>query len=190
MNSPLKEWNFSEFSFVNFFSTFQSGGFLMYPLAGIAIINTSLILHLFSTFIILLKDIHKIQYDKNPSSSLIQFLKDNAELSGKRKLWNLFSEKLGIYERRIYWLSNLSGISTLSGLLGTVIGIYLSFQNMKVSGSASAEVFADGISVALLTTIAGLFIAIPSMISFYMLKHLLDVIEEKSYNYMFKFFDR
>ena len=57
---------------------------------------------------------------------------------------------------------------------------------MKVSGSASAEVFADGIGVALLTTIAGLMIAIPSMISFYILKHLLEIIEEKAYAYLFR----
>jgi biopolymer transport protein ExbB/TolQ len=91
-----------------------------------------------------------------------------------------------VYERRVFWLSNLSGISTLAGLLGTVIGIYISFQNMKASGNASAEVFADGISVALITTIAGLIIAIPSMLSFYILKHLLEVIEEKAYSYLFK----
>lgn len=156
----------------------------MYPLAFIALINTSLILHLFSTFVLCLRDIHSIQR-KNPSSALIESLLESSKLSGKRKFWLLFEDKLMLYERRIFWLSNLAGISTLSGLLGTVIGIYISFQNMKVSGTASAEVFADGIGVALLTTIAGLMIAIPSMISFYILKHLLEIIEEKTYGFLF-----
>ncbi len=156
----------------------------MYPLAIITLINTSLIVHLFSTFILLLRDIHSIQ-KKYPSSSLIKSLLESSKLSGKRKFWLLFEDKLMLYERRIFWLSNLAGISTLSGLLGTVIGIYISFQNMKVSGTASAEVFADGIGVALLTTIAGLIIAIPSMMSFYILKHLLEIIEERAYAFLF-----
>lgn len=156
----------------------------MYPLALIALINTSLILHLASTFLFLAREIRLLQI-KNPSSALIQSLVDASKLSGKRKFWLRFEDRLILYERRVFWLSNLSGISTLSGLLGTVIGIYLSFQNMKLSGTASAEVFADGIGVALLTTIAGLMIAIPSMISFYILKHLLEIIEETAYSFLF-----
>lgn len=158
----------------------------MYPLALIAFINTTLAIHLFSIFYLYLKDLRLVQKDISPSTNLIKSLYESSKLhSHKRKFWNSFEDSLGLYERRIFWLSNLSGISTLSGLLGTVIGIYLSFQNMKVSGSASAEVFADGISVALLTTIAGLMIAIPSMISFYILKHLLEIIEEKAYSILF-----
>ncbi len=156
----------------------------MYPLAIIAFINTSLILHLFTTLLIILRDIHSIQ-EKPPASSIIKSLFESSKLPAKRKFWFAFEDKLMLYERRIFWLSNLAGISTLSGLLGTVIGIYISFQNMKVSGTASAEVFADGIGVALLTTIAGLMIAIPSMISFYILKHLLEIIEEKTYGFLF-----
>ncbi|MBP9890015.1 MAG: MotA/TolQ/ExbB proton channel family protein [Leptospiraceae bacterium] len=169
------------------FSSFQSGGFLMYPLALIAFINTTLVLHLSSTFFLYLKDLRQIQKDISPSTGLMKSLYETSKShSHKRKFWIKFDDSLGLYERRIFWLSNLSGISTLSGLLGTVIGIYISFQNMKVSGSASAEVFADGIGVALLTTIAGLMIAIPSMISFYILKHLLEIIEEKAYAYLFR----
>ena len=156
----------------------------MYPLVAIAIINSALILHLFTTFFILLRDLKLIQR-KIPVSPLIKSLVENSEKSGKRKFWNQFGDKLILYERRVFWLSNLSGISTLSGLLGTVIGIFISFQNMKVSGTASAEVFAEGISIALITTIAGLLIAIPSMISYYVLKHLLEIIEEKAYGYLF-----
>ncbi|HMV43178.1 MAG TPA: MotA/TolQ/ExbB proton channel family protein [Leptospiraceae bacterium] len=156
----------------------------MYPLAAIAIINSTLILHLLTTFFIYLRDLRQID-KKNPKSSLIKSLVDISQKPGKRKFWIQFSDKLILYERRVFWLSNLSGVATLSGLLGTVIGIYISFQNMKSSGTASAEVFADGISVALITTIAGLLIAIPSMISYYLLKHFLEVIEEESYAFLF-----
>lgn len=156
----------------------------MYPLAIIAVINTSLILHLLTTFLVFIKDLSSIQ-NSNPSSPLIHALFKASKLSGKRKFWFVFENKLMLYERRVYWLNYLSGLSTLSGLLGTVIGIYISFQNMKISGTASAEVFADGIGVALLTTIAGLIIAIPSMMSFYILKHILEIIEEKAYAFLF-----
>ena len=115
----------------------------MYPLAIIAVINTSLILHLLTTFLVFIKDLSSIR-NSNPSSPLIHALFKASKLSGKRKFWFVFENKLMLYERRVYWLNYLSGLSTLSGLLGTVIGIYISFQNMKISGTASAEVFADG----------------------------------------------
>ncbi len=50
----------------------------------------------------------------------------------------------------------------LLGLLGTVMGIYSSFGEMQSSGKATIEVLAGGIKDALVTTIVGLSVAIPS----------------------------
>lgn len=77
-------------------------------------------------------------------------------------------------ESETQWLGNLAAISTLLGLLGTVLGIHSAFENMKIYKQASPEIFAAGISEALLTTIFGLSIAIPSTLGMYLFRNLLD----------------
>lgn len=79
-------------------------------------------------------------------------------------------------ESETQWLGNLAAISTLLGLLGTVLGIHSAFENMKIYKQASAEIFAAGISEALLTTIFGLSIAIPSTLGMYLFRNLLDAL--------------
>ncbi len=54
----------------------------------------------------------------------------------------------------------------LFGLLGTVWGIMESFHSMGTAGNASIAVVAPGISEALITTVAGLMVAIPALIAF------------------------
>jgi biopolymer transport protein ExbB len=56
-------------------------------------------------------------------------------------------------------------ISPLLGLLGTVLGMIQSFQELEMAqGSANASVLAGGIWQALLTTAAGLVVAIPAAV--------------------------
>ena len=62
-------------------------------------------------------------------------------------------------------LDLISMISPLLGLLGTVLGMVQSFQDLALAqGSANASVLAGGIWLALLTTAAGLMVAIPAAI--------------------------
>lgn len=62
-------------------------------------------------------------------------------------------------------LDLISMISPLLGLLGTVLGMVQSFQDLALAqGSANASVLAGGIWLALLTTAAGLLVAIPAAI--------------------------
>lgn len=60
-------------------------------------------------------------------------------------------------------LATIASVSPLLGLLGTVWGIYLSFQQMGMENTASLRTVAPGISEALLTTVAGLLVAIPAV---------------------------
>jgi biopolymer transport protein ExbB/TolQ len=55
------------------------------------------------------------------------------------------------------------------GLLGTVWGVMDAFAGMAESGSAALSAVAPGISGALLTTIVGLLVALPSMIGYNLL---------------------
>jgi len=65
-------------------------------------------------------------------------------------------------ERFLNTLGTIAGISPLLGLLGTVIGMIKVFSSIMVHGVGDANQLAGGISEALLTTAAGLTVAIPS----------------------------
>ena len=67
-------------------------------------------------------------------------------------------------ERYISVLGTIANIAPLLGLLGTVIGMIQVFNAIMIQGTGNTEVLAGGISVALVTTAAGLIVAIPAMI--------------------------
>jgi len=66
-------------------------------------------------------------------------------------------------ERYLNTLGTVAAISPLLGLLGTVIGMIKVFSSIQLEGTGNAAVLAGGISEALITTAAGLTIAIPSL---------------------------
>lgn len=65
----------------------------------------------------------------------------------------------------------------LMGLLGTVLGIYKAFQVISAQGLNDPGQFAEGISLALITTIVGLIVAIPHYIAHNYLSGELDALE-------------
>lgn len=154
---------------MNIVSIFEQAGFLFYPLSFFFIIALSLILHLSTKFFFIQKSLNKGEINGN------SFLKK----SFQKKNLDQMMESWNFFERRIQWLSSIASLSTMTGLLGTVIGIYNSFLSMKEQGIATAEVFAAGISTALITTIFGLCIAIPSLFFFHIFEHWIEVLLEK-----------
>ena len=66
-------------------------------------------------------------------------------------------------ERFLNTLGTIASISPLLGLLGTVIGMIKVFTVITVQGVGDPSVLSEGISEALLTTAAGLSVAIPSL---------------------------
>lgn len=69
-----------------------------------------------------------------------------------------------ILRKRIGLFGTISFISPLIGLLGTVMGVLRAFNDLAKSGSGGPNVVAAGISEALITTVAGLVVAIPAAI--------------------------
>jgi len=69
--------------------------------------------------------------------------------------------ELSRLESGLVILATLTNIAPLLGFLGTVIGMIQAFQAIEVAGEVEATLVAGGIKVALLTTAAGLVIAIP-----------------------------
>ena len=64
-------------------------------------------------------------------------------------------------ESGLVWLATIANVAPLLGFLGTVIGMIQAFQNIEAAGEVEATLVAGGIKVALITTAAGLTIAIP-----------------------------
>lgn len=80
-------------------------------------------------------------------------------------------------ERFIIVLGTMGTICPFLGLFGTVIGIIKAFHDLAVSGSGGPSVVAAGISEALVTTAAGLAIAVPSVILFnYFMKKVKQIL--------------
>ena len=69
--------------------------------------------------------------------------------------------ELSKLEKGLVVLATLANIAPLLGFLGTVIGMIIAFQSIEAAGEVEATLVAGGIKVALLTTAAGLTIAIP-----------------------------
>jgi biopolymer transport protein ExbB len=64
-------------------------------------------------------------------------------------------------ERGLIWLATVSNVAPLLGFLGTVVGMIAAFAAIENAGEVDAQLVAGGIKVALITTAAGLVIAIP-----------------------------
>lgn len=67
-------------------------------------------------------------------------------------------------ERYLNTLGTIAAISPLLGLLGTVVGMIQVFNAITTSGVGNAAPLAGGISTALITTAAGLSVAIPALV--------------------------
>ena len=64
------------------------------------------------------------------------------------------------------WLAVLGSVSPLLGLMGTVLGITTTFLGITAAGSTNIGAVAPGVAAALVTTVAGLFVAIPAVIAY------------------------
>lgn len=113
-------------------------------------------------------------------SAQLQALRDNsslgrvlaAALANRREEWAATREHIeeaGRHvvhelERYLNTLGTIAAITPLLGLLGTVIGMIQVFSAITAGGVGNPQALAGGISQALLTTAAGLLVAIPALI--------------------------
>jgi len=79
-------------------------------------------------------------------------------------------------ERFLTALGTIAAVTPLMGLLGTVLGMISVFNEIMAQGTGNAGVLAGGISEALITTAAGMIIAIPSLIFYRIFERRIDEI--------------
>ncbi len=179
-------------------SLFIKGGFLMWPIALCSIVSLTVILEKFYYFhktrpkaknlperVHLLLKSNKVDDAISAANEDKSFLGRflcvglkvmNQPIEEKQKiLRRAGSRELEQADARLRVLSVIGNISTLLGLTGTVTGMIQTFMKIeKIGGIAEVAVLAGGIWEALLTTAAGLFVAIPTLIFYHYFEGVVD----------------
>lgn len=173
------------------FELVQAGGWLMLPIILCSIIAIAIIIERFWTLNParitprnLLAEvwtrIRNNEFDANAlrelrsSSALGQILAAGilSSRSGRDIMTESIEQAAGHVvhdlERYLSTLGTIALITPLLGLLGTVLGMIKVFTEIMVQGTGNANVLAGGISEALITTAAGLSVAIPALIFYRM----------------------
>lgn len=84
------------------------------------------------------------------------------------------SQEICFLEKNINFLGTLSAVAPLLGLLGTVVGIIESFLVIDMGSNSNPTMMIPGISKALITTAAGMLIAIPALFAYRYFQRLVQ----------------
>ncbi len=123
----------------------------------------------------------------NPLGRVLQVYQDNKNVDVETlelKLDEAILKETPALERFLNMIKLISAVAPLFGLLGTVIGMIATFQSITLFGTGDPKLMANGISQALVTTVEGLVVAIPTLLahSFVagMSKNVIHILEEQS----------
>ena len=150
----------------------ERGGIIVNILIFMNIIGFTIMLWKSFIFFIANKNIDTI------SEEIIDNIKNSTHFQ-VAQIQSLVALKVKSLESGLNTVKLIASISPLIGLLGTVIGILNSFDSISHLGLGDPTVFSGGISVALITTVAGLIVAIPHYIGYNYFIGALDSMEIK-----------
>jgi len=167
---------------------FQKGGPVMWPILICSVMALAIFIERF--YIIFnasrhIKDSFKNNYSHSTSAikngiglEMMNFLGATSSLhEAEHKLFRFATLYVRNLELRLNWLAIIGNITPLLGLLGTVTGmikVFMSIQSMQ--GQVNPSLLAGGIWEALITTAAGLTVAIPSVIAYHYFEDRIDSI--------------
>jgi biopolymer transport protein ExbB len=145
----------------------NQGGVIVYILLGMLALGFSIML--WKIMVILL-----VKFSKNRCKECIEILPKDSDISIVELIVH---DKMHSLERGLDTVKIIATTSPLLGLLGTVIGIYIAFQGISQHGLGNPSYFADGIAMAMITTIGGLIVAIPHYVGYNYLVSMMDKLE-------------
>lgn len=123
----------------------------------------------------------------NPLGRILKVAEDNPGIdteSLELKLEEAVLKEKPAIDSMLPTLKIISMVAPLLGLLGTVVGMIVVFQAITIYGAGDPKAMAGGISGALITTVKGLLVAIPTVLLHTFLsgkaKHITHVLEEQS----------
>lgn len=127
--------------------------------------------HPFAHIYLTLKEKTREILEKNHYFEQVYLTTPDVELIESHLHLTIAKEKENI-EKNFFVLATTVTLAPFLGLLGTVWGILLTFSELKLGGSISSNaVILGGLSTALTTTVLGLLIAIPALVSYNYLKN-------------------
>lgn len=179
------------------FELVQAGGWLMIPILLCSVISAAICVERFWTLRMdqvaprnLLSQVWNWIKSNEMDARRLRELKANSPLgqilaagiSSHRKGRDIMKESIEEVanhvvhelERYLNTLGTVAAITPLLGLLGTVIGMIKVFTAIRLEGTGNASVLAGGISEALITTAAGLTVAIPSLFFYRFFQRRVD----------------
>ncbi len=175
----------------------MKGGYLMYPIILCSILTVAILFErLFALrrsriipekFIIEVSDLVRQQRMEDAltqcrlnDSSISRILMagisrhDKSRQQVKEAIEDIGRLEAANLERYLTILGTIAGIAPLLGLLGTVTGMIKAFSVISHAGIGNPQMLAGGISEALITTAAGLTVAIPAFVFYKLLRSRVD----------------
>lgn len=155
------------------------GGWLMIPIFICSLVGLAILINKFFQFRGILKALERPLEEiiRTPPEILLPLLKAVKEGGGEKELAVVGTRQVREMEKGLSWLSLIATIAPLLGLTGTVTGMIKAFMVIAVSSSqVSPALLASGIWEALITTAAGLLVAIPIHIGHHFLEKQADEI--------------
>jgi biopolymer transport protein ExbB len=123
----------------------------------------------------------------NPLGRVLSVFEDNREVDAETlelKLDEAVMREASGLQRFLWLVKTVSVVAPLLGLLGTVTGMIQTFQAITLFGAGDPKMMAGGISEALVTTMLGLYTAIPLVLLYDTLanstRRIIDVLDEQS----------
>lgn len=157
------------------FEYIHQGGLIMYILLAINVLGIAIMI---SKLIVFKQDHKRID---DIVLRLMDRLQDKEKQKDAGSLIELAKQEISVeingMERGLNTVKVIASISPLLGLLGTVIGVLIAFRVMSETGLNNPASFAQGISMALITTVGGMIVAIPHYIGHNYLIGMLDRLE-------------
>lgn len=153
-------------------STWENGGWLMWPLAAMAVA-------IFSKSADLLLHLRRLA---SPDEGLEAWLRNatpwqDASAEERQAHYDhLRAQLVNTVERRMSFIAALVGAAPLLGLLGTVVGMIVTFEALGGQRGQMMESMADGIAQALITTQTGLSVALPGLFLLLIIRRKRDAL--------------
>ena len=123
----------------------------------------------------------------NPLGRIISVYQENSDVDSETlqlKIDEAILKEQPAINRFVGFIKIISMVAPLLGLLGTVIGMIVTFQAITLFGTGDPKTMAGGISQALITTVLGLTVAIPTVLLHYFVhsraQSIMQVLNEQS----------
>ncbi|WP_016955213.1 MotA/TolQ/ExbB proton channel family protein [Catenovulum agarivorans] len=170
----------------------EQGGTVGYVILGVGLIGLLLALERFISLTIVGGKIKRqlkqpTPQANNPLGRVMQVKNDNPQADSETlelKLSEAILREVPKLARNLTFIKIISVVAPLLGLLGTVTGMINTFQAITLFGTGDPKLMAGGISQALVTTVLGLVVAIPTLLLYTVLnsrsRGLISILQEQS----------